>query len=163
MASSPVLVCTQQTVRDRHSVSVQLQGSYRGSWHLDTALQYYTISNITLTAHSRRVLTQSPTPDRRLGWGVKTLLSSHLTPVTSQSQSRRSRNKAPLVCGHCLLLTVSLDGMKGNFLKTEGGYLALWLVIGGYTTAYKTYSPDEDVLTTSSRQIIIFTSWYRLT
>ena len=140
MASSPVLVCTQQTVRDRHSVSVQLQGSYRGSWQLDTTLtilQYY-----TLKYHSRcsRLLKHNPA-----AWRLPTLHTWHLFQATRSR--RRSHNKAPLVCSlSTLSLSIGLwTGWKENFLRTDGCYLALWLSdthqLTRLTVLMKTYWP----------------------
>ena len=149
MASSPGLVCTQQTVRDRHSVSVQLQGSYRGSWQLDTTLtilQYY-----TLKYHSRcsRLLKHNPA-----AWRLPTLHTWHLFQATRSR--RRSHNKAPLVCSlSTLALSVhwTLDGMKGKF--SEDRWMLFGIVTVGYTSAYKTYCPNEDVLAITSLIIII--------
>ena len=117
-------------------------------------IQYYALK---YHSHYSRLLKHNPAHDRCY---LKTPHTSHLTPVTSHSEPEtQPQSTISLSIVHCPLPLCPLDGMKGKC--SEDRWMLFGIVIGGYTSAYKTCCPNEDILTITSL-IIIITSGYTL-
>lgn len=130
-----------------------------------TATCIFTIHYYTLKYHFLSPLTpETPleTQPRYLKTPSLQFTPESLTPVTRHSGAGDSHNKAPLslvcpLCSFSLSLSQSIGRDKRKICECP--WMLFGIVVGGNTAAYKTYWPNEDVLTITS-QIIISRSGY---